>query len=95
MLGSRARLAAQSSESGRAFGNALPHVYRRIKVPSFLPQPFRLFHLAGGVLEYGQRPDRVREVEWRWLLVTPIEGECFVLARLGQFHPTCILIYVT
>ena len=95
MLGSRARLAAQSSEPGRAFGNPLSHVCRCVEVPRFFPQPSRLFHLAGVFFEYRQRPKRVREVEWRRFLVAPVKCERLVVARLGQFRPTRILMDVT
>ncbi len=44
-------LAAQSSQPGRAFGNALSHVDRRVEVPRFLPQPSRLFHFSCIVFE--------------------------------------------
>ncbi len=88
-------LAAQSSEPGRAFGNALSHVCRCVEVPRFFPQPSRLFHLAGVFFEYRQRPKRVREVEWRRFLVAPVKCERLVVARLGQFRPTRILMDVT
>ena len=85
---------AETRQTGRTLVYTSPHTDRRIKVPRFLPQPSRHLYLSRIVLEYRQRADRIGEIERGSALAVAIERERLVVARLGQFNPTRILMDV-
>jgi hypothetical protein len=71
------------------------HVNGAVEIPCLSPQQYRLVHLRRALLEDGERSHCVREIEWRRTLVTPIECKRFLVARLGRFQATRILVDVT
>jgi hypothetical protein len=84
----------QPGEALRALGHSLSDVERRVQVSDLRPEFSRRLRFSQALLEYGERPKSVRQIEWRGPRVTLVDCQRLPVTRLGQIKAAAVLMYV-
>ena len=89
-----AGLPSQQRELSGASRHAFLHVRRRVEILRFFPEPARLFGFASFPFEHRHAPNGVRQVCPRGFCVPSIKSEGLVVAGLGQFGASRVMMNV-